>query len=87
MLGNILLGIVSTCTFISYFPQAIKIIKTKEAEDLSISSWILWSVSSLTYTTYAVLVSKEIMLIFETSLEFGFCLLILILTIIYGEKK
>ena len=41
MLGNILLGIVSLCTMISYLPQTIKLIKTKKSSDLSINSWIL----------------------------------------------
>ena len=38
MLGNILLGIVSICTIISYLPQTIKLIKTKQSNDLSINS-------------------------------------------------
>lgn len=86
MLGNILLGIVSFCTFISYFPQIVKLIKTKKSEDLSVQSWIFWVTSSLAYTLYAILVSKDIMMIFETSLELLFCLLILILTLVYRRK-
>lgn len=87
MLGNILLGIVSLCTMISYLPQAVKILKTKEADDLSKSSWIIWVISSFSYTVYAALCTREFMLIFETTLEFIFCLLILILTIKYSKKK
>lgn len=87
MLGNILLGIVSFCTFISYYPQAVKLIKTKSAEDISIQSWVLWVTSSFTYTLYAILVNKEAMLIFETSLELFFCILILILTIMYRNNE
>lgn len=87
MLGNILLGIVSFCTFISYFPQTMKLIKTKKSEDLSIKSWILWVISSFSYTLYAIIVSKDIMLIFETSLELFFCLLILILAITYRKNE
>lgn len=87
MLGNILLGIVSFCTFVSYFPQTVKLIKTKKSSDLSIQSWILWVVSSLSYTLYAFLVSGEFMLIFETCLEIFYCVLILILTIIYRNNK
>ena len=87
MLGNILLGIVSFCTFISYFPQIIKLLKTKKSNDLSIQSWVLWVTSSLSYTLYAILVSKDGMLIFETCLELFFCLLILILAIIYKNNK
>ena len=87
MLGNILLGIVSICTFISYFPQTIKLIKTKKSNDLSIQSWILWVTSSLAYTIYAIVVSKDFMLIFETSLELSFCLIILILTVYYRKNS
>ena len=86
MLGNILLGIVSICTFISYFPQTMKLIKTKKSNDLSIQSWILWVTSSLAYTIYAMVVSKDVMLIFETSLELSFCLIILMLAIRYRNN-
>ena len=87
MLGNILLGIVSFCTFISYFPQTIKLLKTKKSSDLSIQSWILWVTSSFSYTLCAILVSKDGMLIFETCLELFFCLIILVLAIIYRNNK
>ena len=85
-MGNILLGIVSICTFISYFPQTVKLIKTKKSADLSIQSWILWVVSSFSYTLYALIVSKDFMLIFETSLELSFCLIILMLAIRYRNN-
>lgn len=87
MIGNFLLGIVSFCTFVSYLPQVIKLIKTKKSEDLSIYSWILWVTSSSSYTLYAILVSKDIMLIFETCLELFFCLTILILAIKYKNNN
>ena len=87
MLGNILLGIVSICTMISYLPQTIKLIKTKKSSDLSTSSWILWVLSSFSYTLYAVLYSNDFMLIFETSLELFFCLLILVLGVKYRNNK
>ena len=78
-LWNILLWIVATCTMISYLPQA------KKSRDLSIQSRILWVVSSLSYTLYAVLCSHDFMLILETSLEFVFCLIILSLAIKYRK--
>lgn len=87
MLGNVLLGIVSFCTFVSYAPQTIKLIKTKKSEDISLLSWALWVISSLSYTLYAVLVSKDAMLIFETCLELFFCLLILNLATKYRKKE
>ena len=86
MLGDVLLGIVSLCTLVSYLPQAIKLIKTQASNDLSTTSWIIWVVSSFSYLLYAFLCSNEFMLKFETVLEFSFCLLILILTIYYRKK-
>ena len=78
MLENILLTIVSICTFISYFPQIVKCLKTKQAEDLSVWSWVLWVISSLSYSLYAILCTSSFMMIFETCLELTFCLIILI---------
>ncbi len=86
MLENVLLGIVSICTFLSYFPQIIKCLKSKELEDLSITSWILWVISSLAYTLYAFLCTDSFMLIFETCLELAFCVIIMTFAIIYREK-
>lgn len=86
MLENILLGIVTMCTMISYLPQTVKLIKTKKSNDLSLKSWILWVVSSLSYTLYALLCSDEMLLV-ETSVEFFFCLLILSLAVKYRKNK
>ena len=87
MLGNILLGIVSFCTFISYLPQIIKLVKTKKSNDLSVKSWILWVVSSISYTLYAFLCSNDFMLRFETFMESFFCLVIMLLAIAYRKNK
>ncbi len=87
MLENVLLSIVSICTFISYFPQIVKSLRTKKAADLSIGSWILWVVSSLTYTVYAFLCTDSFMLIFETTLELTFCAIILVCAIVYRKNK
>lgn len=87
MLANILLGIVSLCTMVSFLPQAIKLIKTKESDDISITSWILWVISSLSYVLYSYLCTDEFMLRLENTLEFSFCILILTLTLIYRNKR
>lgn len=86
MLGNILLSIVSACTFISYFPQILKLLKTKSSNDLSINSWVLWVISSTAYTLYAIIV-RDACMIFQTSLELFFCLTILLLAVIYRKNK
>ena len=86
VLGNILLGIVSFVTFISYFPQTVKLIKTKKSRDLSIYSWMFYIIGSFCYTLYAILVSHDGMFIFQTCLELFFCILILSLAIIYRKN-
>ena len=55
MLVNILLGIATISTFFSYLPQTIKILRNKTASDLSISSWILWVISSFYMLFYVVM--------------------------------
>ena len=87
ILGNVLLAIVSICTFFSYFPQIVKCLKTKKGEDLSVWSWILWVVSSLAYTLYAILCTGTFMLIFETSMELLFCVIILTCAMVFRNKK
>lgn len=86
MIGNVLLGIVSLCTIISYVPQIIKLIKTKKSDDISSSSWMLWVISSLAFTLYTLIITKDLMLIFKALLELMFCSVILLLSLIYKSK-
>jgi len=86
MLGKILLLVVSICTFISYLPQIKQLIVTKSSKDLSVKSWFLWVISMFCYALYTWLYTKDYMLMFTTILEFLFCLIILIMVIIYRKK-
>lgn len=86
MLSKILLSIVSICTFISYLPQIIKLLKTKKSDDLSIKTWILSIIACLCATIYAIVVSGDFMLIFETSLEVILCTIIFILVLKYRNN-
>ena len=86
MIGNVLLGIVSICTTISYLPQITKLIKTKKSDDISSSSWLLWVVSSLAFTLYAFIISSDFMLAFKAVLELTFCSIILFLSFIYKNR-
>lgn len=86
MFKNILLLVVSICTFISYLPQIRQLLTTKSSEDLSIKSWCLWVVSMACYALYAILYTTDYMLMFTTILEFLFCFIILIMVIIYRKN-
>lgn len=86
VLCNILLGIVSICTIISYIPQLIRLLVTKSSEDISITSWILWIIIAISYLVYSLLVG-DFMLIVSSILEFVFCLVIIVLTIVFKRRS
>ena len=82
----ILITIVTICTYISYAPQIIKIIKTKSAADLSIATWVLWVITCVCYTGYAIL-DGSVGLIISCVSELVLCMIILYLSIKYREKS
>lgn len=78
--------IVIICTYISYVPQIVKLIKTKKSEDLSITSWCLWSISSLANLVYSIVLGRWELVIASIS-EFLLILVTLVLTIWYNYKN
>ncbi len=56
---GILLAIIQACTFGCYFPQIIKTIRTKESEDVAVSSWVISMISTLCYLTYGMIVDDS----------------------------
>lgn len=86
ILLQITMWIVIICTYISYIPQIIKLIKTKEAEDLSITSWILWTLSAVADLIYSIILAR-IELIISSISEAGLILAVLVLTIYYNYKN
>lgn len=55
---QVTMWIVIICTYISYVPQIVKLIKTKEADDLSIKSWVLWILSAVANLIYSVVLGR-----------------------------
>ena len=52
MKETIALGLLSVYTvleFVAYIPQIVKILKTKRADDLSLTSWFVWITTDLSY--------------------------------------
>lgn len=49
---------VTICTYISYVPQLVKLFRTKKSEDLSVASWILWTISSLANLIYSIVLGR-----------------------------
>ncbi len=82
-----LLSIYTVLEFIAYMPQIIKLLKTKSADDLSLTSWFTWITADLCYLAYVLLESPEIGVIFICTLDLVFLLLVFLLTAFYQKHK
>lgn len=87
MIPLILLVVYTVCEYLAYVPQIIKLIKTKSADDLSITSWLVWVVSGACYLAYVLLESPEIGVIYVASMNLIFMIVVCILTAHYQKTK
>lgn len=71
---------------LGYFPQAWKVFRTKSAEDISIPSFIIFSVGTASWLLYGLYLHDPTIV-----LSFGLGVIgswaILVLSIVYREKK
>lgn len=77
--------IVTITTYISYVPQIYKLFVTKKSEDISIASWVLWTISAVSNTVYSILLMRVELMVASIS-EMVLIAVILILTYIYRNK-
>ena len=75
--------IAATLTTVAYFPQAIKIARTKKTDELSIGMYITATIGVFLWFTYGLLI-KDIPLIVANAITFVLTAYILILKIKYG---
>lgn len=87
IIALILLLIYTVCEYAAYLPQIIKLIKTKSADDLSITSWLVWVISGVCYLAYVLLESPEIGVIYIASMNLVFMIIVYILTAHYQKNK
>lgn len=52
--ANFLQSFIPVLSLIGYLPQWIKLVRTKSSNDISLRSWIIWTVVSLIAAFYAV---------------------------------
>lgn len=76
IIAIILFAICTVLNIIAYLPQIIQLIKTKSAEDISLSTWLIWIFSGVCYIGYIILRTPEIGIL---TMEF-FLLFMLIFT-------
>jgi len=81
-----LLGLIAGLfTTLSFLPQAVKIIKTKEAGDISVFMYIFLECGLSLWFVYGILI-KSFPLMLANGMALLLSSIILILTIRYGKK-
>ena len=71
--------------FVAYIPQIVKILKTKYADDLSLTAWFVWIATDLSYLSYVLLETPQIGLLLIATLDLMFVLSMLLLTAYYQK--
>lgn len=79
----ILLLTYTVLEIIAYMPQIIKILKTKHADDLSLTSWFMWIASDSSYLAYVLLESPEPGIIFIGVFSLALVFIVFFLTLFY----
>ena len=82
-----LLSIYTVLEFVAYIPQMVKILKTKHADDLSLTSWFVWITTDLSYLGYVLLETPQFGVIFIASLDLCFIITIFLLTMYYQKHN
>jgi uncharacterized protein with PQ loop repeat len=81
---------VAVLSLIAYLPQWHKLIKTKSSQDISLSAWLLWALSSLFAVFYAAVQQYKFgagwALLISALLSLGFVVVTVILIIIYRKN-
>ena len=80
-------GSIPLLSLSAYLPQWKKIIATKSSKDISLQSWLLWTVSAAIAVFYAVAqyqtTGRGMALLFSTSVNLVFVIVTVYLLIIY----
>ena len=88
--ANFLQGSIPLLSLSAYLPQWKKIAVTKSSKDISLRSWLLWSVSAAIAVFYAVTqyqtTGHGVALVFSTTVNFIFVIVTVYLLIIYRKQ-
>lgn len=70
----------------SYIPQIIKVIRNKSSEDISITTWFIWSMNAVLYLIYLILADVELKLILMQCLDIFFIVTTLLVAIVFNKS-
>lgn len=87
IIALIMLAVYTILEFVSYIPQIVKILKTKHADDLSLTSWFVWMTTDISYLVYILLESPQIGVIFIGLLNLFFTMTVFLLTRYYQKHN
>ncbi|MBQ6736078.1 MAG: PQ-loop repeat-containing protein [Alphaproteobacteria bacterium] len=85
MIAYAFLCVYTVLEFVAYIPQIVKILKTKHADDLSLTSWFVWITTDLSYLGYVLLETPQFGVIFIATLDLVFILSVFLLTAYYQK--
>lgn len=85
-LFQILTTIVGIVMSLGYFPQAYKIYKTKSAENISVTTFIIFALGTLIWTLYGVFI-HDLVLIFSFVVGIIGSRSVLFLTLRYRKRE
>lgn len=81
---SFIVGIMAgTLSTVSFIPQVVKICRTKNAKDLSITAFSVFAVSIVLWLTYGIMIG-ELPIIIANSVSLGLIVSIVILKIKYS---
>ena len=69
--------VAATCTTISFLPQALKTIRTKDTKSISLSMYSLFAFGTMVWLIYGIL-SENVPIIIANSITFLFAIIILV---------
>lgn len=72
-----------TCTTISFFPQVVKTIRSKETKDLSLSMYMVLTTGIFLWMVYGILIN-DLPIIVANAISFALASVVLILKLKYG---
>lgn len=82
-----LVGLIAAfCTTIAFVPQVLKLWKTKSADDLSLSMFVIFSTGVALWLVYGLLIS-DVPVILANTVTLLLCLIILVLRQKYHREK
>jgi len=88
--ASFLQGSIPLLSLTAYLPQWKKIVETRSSKDISLRSWLLWSVSAAIAVFYAVAqyqtTGQGTALVFSTTVNLIFVIVTVYLLVVYRKQ-